>query len=86
MASEEAHRSNSHLTQMGRVECPLLSNLRFVFPCGKYTLLFKLVMFNHTPVNFPLKYSICTILVAVLEVGGCDSPCSEQNPEQSYHH
>jgi len=44
------------------------------------------VMFSYPPINIPIKYSSCAILVADLEVGGCDSPCSEQNPEQSYQH
>lgn len=56
------------------------------FPCGKYVFLFKTVMFNCTPVKFPLKHSSYAILVVVLKVGGCDSPCSEQSPEQSYQH
>jgi len=46
----------------------------------------KAVMFNHTPVIFPLKHSNCAVEVAVVKVGGCDSPCSEQSPEQSYQH
>lgn len=49
-------------------------------------LLFKHMMFSTTPVNFPLKHPNCTISVAILKVGGCDSHCSDQNLEQSYQH
>lgn len=81
MLKQHTEKFSCNLDAMGNIP---VSNLWF--PCGKYIFLFKHMMFNCTPVNVPLKHSNCAILVAILKVGGCDSPSSEQSPEQSYQH
>lgn len=80
--TDEAAHGKSLTFKLDGMEGSPVRHLSFL--CGKSTFLFKAVMFNHTPINFPLKYSSCAILGIVMNVGGFDFLCFEQSPEQSY--